>query len=157
LTAIYGLKRGKMAKSMVYFIQYGENGPIKIGKSEDPETRLLQAQTFCPHECRLLWVYGGNKYSERDLHRKFRSIRIRGEWFECSEVLLSFIHHELTNETDINTPVNKFNITETKEKTTVAVGDIQIDICSGEIVVFVPDNDTVVTRVSGIGSEVECV
>ncbi len=33
---------------MIYFIQAGENGPIKIGQSDDPKERLKQLQVANP-------------------------------------------------------------------------------------------------------------
>ena len=70
---------------VIYFIQCGENGPIKIGYTDNGvETRMAQLQTGCPYELRLLWVYTGNDLTESQLHKEFAHERIRGEWFRPS-------------------------------------------------------------------------
>lgn len=66
----------------VYFIQAGTaGGPIKIGYSYAPETRLAQLQTSMPDTLRLLAAMPGSVTDERALHSKLRLHRLRGEWF----------------------------------------------------------------------------
>lgn len=69
----------------VYFVQCGEaGGPIKIGVTQDVDQRLSRLQVGCPIELTLLasiYVDDGEKL-EADLHRRFATSRIRGEWFE---------------------------------------------------------------------------
>jgi hypothetical protein len=66
------------AKCIVYFIQAGENGPVKIGYTYEPEKRLIAMR-----------VVPGNRYGERRLHQHFAHLRIRGEWFSFSEEMLT--------------------------------------------------------------------
>lgn len=82
---------------MIYFIQCGENGPIKIGQSDDVEARMSQLQIACPYKLKLLWVYTGNMYTEKDIHREFSHERIRGEWFHPSRRLFKSIEKNLCN------------------------------------------------------------
>lgn len=75
----------------VYFAQAGEDGPIKIGTSEQVDRRLKSLQLSCPQKLRLLGtVFGGHKL-ERELHRMFEAHRIQGEWFRAGPDLLEYI------------------------------------------------------------------
>jgi len=69
-----------------YFIQ-AATGPIKIGKSRDPVQRF---GTFSWHEDIMLLGYIEGDH-EKELHRKFASLRLRGEWFQAGADLQDFI------------------------------------------------------------------
>lgn len=72
----------------LYFIQAGDDGPIKIGIAVHPKTRLKELQTGNPHKLRLLGVVAGGVKFEQQLHWELRAHRMHGEWFEnCDEVL----------------------------------------------------------------------
>lgn len=78
--------------SGVYFVQEGERGPIKIGVARRVEFRFSDLQVGNPRPLRLLHVIsGGTDAHERSLHRRFHSLRIRGEWFEPGAELLRHI------------------------------------------------------------------
>ena len=68
---------------MIYFIQ--ETGflrsRVKIGFSDNPKTRLAQAQTQSPSRLRVLLILEGDKDTEALYHRKFERYRKHGEWF----------------------------------------------------------------------------
>jgi len=68
---------------MVYFIQEGDSGPIKIGKTVDPHGRLAQLQTGNPSSLHLLLAVRGGTKRERKLHERLGDYRLRddGEWF----------------------------------------------------------------------------
>lgn len=72
-----------------YFIQAGDRGPIKIGKSTAPDRRLTDLQGACPYRLRLLCTLGRDM--EAELHRRFDNDRLHGEWFEPTNKLLAFI------------------------------------------------------------------
>lgn len=77
---------------MIYFIQEGEDGPVKIGYSkENCERRLSSLQTGNPRQLTLAAVRTGAHgmpAKERELHDRFAAHRIRGEWFEpCDEIM----------------------------------------------------------------------
>lgn len=79
---------------MIYFIQSGQAGPIKIGytKNESLLKRRLNAlQTACPDKLYLRGLFEGTLGDEYYLHNKFRYLRIRGEWFRPNKTLLSHI------------------------------------------------------------------
>lgn len=67
--------------TFIYFIQSGEDGPIKIGYSVDPDRRLPQLQTGNPRGLILRHIIPGDRSVEHQLHTRFEPARIRGEWF----------------------------------------------------------------------------
>lgn len=77
--------------SLVYFIQRGEDGPVKIGYSKNVRGRLSQLQGGMPERLRLLGVLDGGKTEEHRLHRYFAAHAISGEWFNPAPELLAFI------------------------------------------------------------------
>jgi hypothetical protein len=78
--------------SVVYFIQIGDSGPIKIGVSVDVQKRLQQLQTASPYQLRLLAKLLGGESKEAELHRRFAAFKMQGEWFSPSQELQDFIH-----------------------------------------------------------------
>ena len=72
----------------VYFIRIGEDGPIKIGLTDDVKRRLEQLQTANPEALRLIACVPGDRRLEAHLHRRFTSDRINGEWFRPGTDLL---------------------------------------------------------------------
>jgi Meiotically up-regulated gene 113 len=83
------------ASVFLYFIQAGEIGPIKIGYSHDPATRLAELQIGNPEELRLLGAFEGPlqgiEAMEAGWHYVFWAARIRGEWFKPIPKLLAAI------------------------------------------------------------------
>lgn len=96
---------------MIYFIQMGHSGPIKIGFTAESDAirRLAELQTACPWRLRLLGTTGGEPEDENRMHRTFRHLRTQGEWFLPGRDLLEFIapHTDLTpSEIDDCLPVH---------------------------------------------------
>lgn len=59
-------------------------GAVKIGRSSDPERRLKELQTSCPHELRIILVLNDQGHLEKSLHKalhEYRTIRGNQEWF----------------------------------------------------------------------------
>lgn len=75
----------------VYFIQGECGGAIKIGHSKDPQSRLKSLQTGYPDMLKLLYMFPGEEKVEKELHLKFSSIKLNGEWFKPEETLLKEI------------------------------------------------------------------
>lgn len=78
-------------KTAVYFIRRGEDGPIKIGVSVRPNIRLGELQVGSPEDLTLLGVIPGDFDTERSLHRQFRHLHLRGEWYAPHPDLMAFI------------------------------------------------------------------
>lgn len=76
---------------MIYFIQAGHDGPIKIGKAVDPEKRLQTLQTGTHEMLRLLAVIPGDRDRETEIHRRLLAHRYRGEWFAPTAEVLAYI------------------------------------------------------------------
>lgn len=76
----YWLEQG--ADKFVYVIKAKDESPIKVGKAESVTARLAQLQTGNHRQLVLKRVLVGYSGLERQLHRKLRRHRIRGEWFD---------------------------------------------------------------------------
>lgn len=70
---------------MIYAIQAGECGPIKLGISGNPWSRLDTLQTGCPQRLSLRAVVDWNDCYERHLHCWLADDRLYGEWFSPNE------------------------------------------------------------------------
>lgn len=87
-----GFRKVRPADERVYFIQAGTDGPIKIGRSTDPQVRLANLQTANHERLVLLGVLDltvlGNPHAARlleaNLHRMLAADAIAGEWFRPS-------------------------------------------------------------------------
>jgi hypothetical protein len=86
--AIIEAAGGLMASNqpVVYFVQAGDDGPIKIGychKFTGVRPRLDNIQTGCPWPLVIRRVIPVTSvYAERQLHEEFAPYRLAGEWFE---------------------------------------------------------------------------
>lgn len=77
---------------MIYFIQNTETKHIKIGYSDNVRRRLSDLQVTSPHELSILTICEGDIELEKELHNKFNDYYVRGEWFNPSEELISYIN-----------------------------------------------------------------
>jgi hypothetical protein len=77
----------------IYFIQVGEDGPIKIGRTtKSPLGRMDSLQTGIPIPLWLLAIISHvDGSAETMLHRRFSHLHIQGEWFKPEEELLTYI------------------------------------------------------------------
>lgn len=77
-------------EDVIYFLRAG--GFVKIGKaSGSASIRVAQLQTGCPYQIEVIATIPGGLELERSLHRRFKSLRARGEWFHATTELLSAI------------------------------------------------------------------
>ena len=76
---------------MIYFVQAGEEGPIKIGVAENVERRIAGLQVAHFVDLKLRLMLEGDDRHESYLHAKFEPYRMRGEWFKPVVQLLAFI------------------------------------------------------------------
>lgn len=87
-----------MRQCHVYFIQEGDNGPIKIGYAHtDVASRMRSMQTSNSSDLRLLGTIPAKICDERRWHHAFAAERKRGEWFYPSPRLLSAIAEVLAS------------------------------------------------------------
>lgn len=77
--------------SIVYFIQSGNSGPIKIGVASSLNLRLRALQNGNPEKLRCLLTVPGGRDLEQTLHAAFRSTRVRLEWFKPDQRLQAVI------------------------------------------------------------------
>jgi hypothetical protein len=66
----------------IYFIQMGERGPVKIGYSVNPATRLVTLQGAHFERLHLVGVTPGSRWDEELLHKKLNRFALGHEWFE---------------------------------------------------------------------------
>jgi len=82
----------KAPSEIIYFIQSGNNGPIKIGHTKfNINSRLKSLQTGNPVKLILIKTIKGDLKKERKIQKKFYEDNIRGEWFLPSLKLLNYI------------------------------------------------------------------
>ncbi len=74
----------------IYFIG-GEDGPIKIGITNNLSERLRGFQTGSAVELSVLASHEGDRGDERAYHQWFASHRLRGEWFERHPAIMERI------------------------------------------------------------------
>lgn len=75
----------------VYFIQRGNDGPVKIGFAADIAGRVASLQTGCPEKLVVLAALGGSAHTEKSIHREFADARLGGEWFSPTARLMTFV------------------------------------------------------------------
>lgn len=77
-----------------YIIQAGPTGPVKIGRADDPESRLVTLQTGHPDELRIIRLVDTAFDSEGAFHEEFAHLRLRGEWFRFHPDMMTFVPPE---------------------------------------------------------------
>lgn len=106
-------KKKQPAKGLVYVIGMVEDAKaVKIGFANDVHGRRSTLQTSSPYALEVLVAMKGAKADERELHRRFATDRIRGEWFRRSAAVEEFIsvnrNKILPNPTNYHTPCRRF-------------------------------------------------
>ncbi len=74
-----------MSMGQVYFIQMGEDGPIKIGFTHNIVNRMIALRTASPYKLNLLYIADGDTEAETNLHGVYRHHRLEGEWFSNAD------------------------------------------------------------------------
>lgn len=79
-----------------YFIKNAINSYVKIGKSKNPEKRLIQIQSQCNFlKLELFHTIDGDY--ETKLHRCFKHFRKEGEWFDIPQLDKEMIENTVSN------------------------------------------------------------
>jgi hypothetical protein len=80
------VKRG--SDPSVYFVRRADGeGPVKIGCSQSPLTRLAQLTYWAPYPLVLVASVPGDEQLERRFHAKFAADHSHSEWFQPSQEL----------------------------------------------------------------------
>lgn len=80
-------RRFALKTGHIYFILAHEAKAIKIGYSANPRARYENLCTGSPEPLIFYGSVPGNREDETDLHKKFKHLRLNGEWFrECDEL-----------------------------------------------------------------------
>lgn len=74
-----------------YIIRAGEHGPVKIGRADDVPSRLADLQTGHHETLHVIRILDTPFDAEPILHARFAALRLRGEWFDFSPEMLSFV------------------------------------------------------------------
>lgn len=82
-------RRPRAAGKVVYFVQAGEGGPVKIGVSGDVEARVRSLQVAHAAELKVIGTRPGTARDEARLHAELAEHRIRGEWFNPTAAVLA--------------------------------------------------------------------
>lgn len=84
--------QSKKAKQYVYFVLLGDD-KVKIGRSNNPESRFKSLQTANPLPLSLIKVIEtpNSVVSEKELHERFDHLRVLGEWFRYEGKLKEFL------------------------------------------------------------------
>lgn len=82
-----------MQEHYLYFIQQGEKGPVKIGITNNIESRLSSIQTGNPQKLNVLFFlpYETKNFAAKDeayLHCLFSHLNLSGEWFDPKPFLV---------------------------------------------------------------------
>jgi hypothetical protein len=78
--------------NMIYLVQQGENGPIKIGYTDDKlDNRIKALQTANPYPLHVIITIPGDQNTESHLHKKFNKYKLCGEWFKIEMLEELFI------------------------------------------------------------------
>lgn len=77
---------------MIYFLQAGDDGPIKIGYTTSVD-QIKSWQEGSPVPLKLLATFEGSLEVEAYLHSKFLRFRQHGKWFKRSQEILNFVQN----------------------------------------------------------------
>lgn len=74
----------------IYFYYLPENNLVKIGCSTNIEQRIKNLSTGCIEVGQIIRVISGYGFqAEKWLHKYFKDLRVKGEWFKYTEEMLT--------------------------------------------------------------------
>ena len=74
----------------LYLMQAGDDGPVKVGRANDPIRRMAVLQSGCAQRINLRAVLPGRGSEERAVHEAFRHLRLHGEWFTPASAIFEW-------------------------------------------------------------------
>lgn len=97
----------------IYLIKDNHTGFYKIGNSLNPYKRLSELKrqpTIMPIEfdLELIEAWYSDQYDEVELHKKFKSERVRGEWFKLSQLHIFQLNNYFYYKTKLSTRTSQF-------------------------------------------------
>lgn len=97
------VKPARPKGGFVYFMRLGTSGPVKIGYANSIKARFREHKVSNHSAPVLLAAMRGTMKSERQLHERFKSLRLEGrrEWFNLRGDLKAFIGMLPKIETDL--------------------------------------------------------
>ena len=75
-------------KDRKWYIDY-----VKIGQAIDVKRRYYALQMCCPDK--LVLIAYTERFTEKELHKKFRSIKHHGEWYHYTNDVIDFLKENL--------------------------------------------------------------
>lgn len=86
---------GNGYSGFIYFVQMERIGPIKIGYSKNPSTRLRELQGGNPYKLRTIYITPGSQSDERGIHNGMAlhapDLSLTGEWYLPGEIIFETI------------------------------------------------------------------
>lgn len=126
---------GSYGPRCVYFIKpVGALGPVKIGVSQTPQTRLATMQVCSPVDLELVALIEGGEDLERAFHAKFEAQHIRQEWFAASEDLTAVMQLVAAGAFDISSLPPPKLLRERKSRSPEAVAAGRMTRALGKLV-----------------------
>jgi hypothetical protein len=85
-------QRPPAEKGYVYFVHSEQMNAVKIGRAGRPHDRMADMQVGTPDALRLLGALEASDMiaAERDQHREWSALHIRGEWFRATPELMAY-------------------------------------------------------------------
>lgn len=81
-------------KGYVYFIATEDDKFVKIGKALSVIKRLETLQCGCPYRLKCIALFSGYSLVESYLHRTYKHLKKRGEWFILNDEIISMIDRQ---------------------------------------------------------------
>ena len=76
---------------IAYFIQAGENGSIKVGTTNNILARINLFKTHHDKDLIVRLLIPGGAYIEQEVAKRFKHLRIRGEWYSPGDDLIAYM------------------------------------------------------------------
>lgn len=93
--ALVGQKNIKQRNKCRGFIYFAKSGKfVKIGFAKNPVERIAEMQTGSYPSIEIIHAVWGFMRDERDLHKRFAALRVRGEWFSAAPELIRYIEDQ---------------------------------------------------------------
>jgi len=109
---------------MIYFVQEGDTGAVKIGYAAKPQKRVGNLQTGNSKKLRILLEIEGDKHLESALHSSFKDSHFRGEWYHLTNDMHWFIKGAQLNAGSMRKPMSALSPARTIKLKKVASVDL---------------------------------